>query len=234
MNLTIEQKRDIYNNLGDYSGCMGGDIDVFMDVVEKDLLSAFDDIDKKANIRVRKYVETNSYSDDDISEDNFEDALHTQMALEEDAIDMEYDYAYNIYPKMEQDFLNMIVVWLYHIYEKDCKKIFNYRDKEKTKTLTITGSKLKILSEYIGINMKPNSNWFKINTELRLLNNSIKHGDIKPELKNLRLNLIIKEEIRMTFEEITKYAEAMKNLWSEYEEKMVNLIVFDKIEPMVN
>jgi len=215
MNLTNEQKRDIYNNFDDHSMSIDSEIDSFIDVIEKDLLISFEDIEKKAHKRAREYVSNNSYSDY-ITEDNYEDAIY-----------------YNIYPKMKQDFLNIIVVWLYHLYEKDCKNFFNYRDKEKIKFLKITGfykngkyieAEIKVLSEYIGIEMKPNSNWFKINTELRLLNNSIKHSlKVSDKLKSLRPDLIIEGEIKMTFEEIKKYAEAMKSLWTESDEKKIKL-----------
>jgi len=232
MNLTNEQKRDIYNNFDDHSMSIDSEIDSFIDVIEKDLLISFEDIEKKAHKRAREYVSNNSYSDY-ITEDNYEDAIYADMVIEEDALDMEYNYAYNIYPKMKQDFLNIIVVWLYHLYEKDCKNFFNYRDKEKIKFLKITGfykngkyieAEIKVLSEYIGIEMKPNSNWFKINTELRLLNNSIKHSlKVSDKLKSLRPDLIIEGEIKMTFEEIKKYAEAMKSLWTESDEKKIKL-----------
>ena len=227
MSLTDEQELEIYHNINNNTIFISPEIDTFIEVVEKDLLSSFSNIEEKAYKIAEKYRMKNYYQDE-ITEDNFEDAIELNNEIIENSIDIEYTYSYNIYPKMKQDFLNMVAVWLYHIFEKDCKNIFSYTVNNSKKYLEITKKKNKPLLESftrkMGLVMNDTSDWNKINTELRLISNAVKHRDIKPYLKRKKPNLICNEKIQITFEEIIEYANAMKSLWAEYFDKSVNII----------
>ena len=84
---------------------------------------------------------------------------------------------------MKQELLNNACVWLFHLFEKDCTTIFN----------TENGKEKKEHLEELGVSTGVSSAWRKINKELRLVANAVKHGEgssceklreIRPDLFN--------------------------------------------------
>lgn len=122
---------------------------------------------------------------------------------------------YVIHNEMKQEFLNHQATLLFHIFEKDCKKIFP----------TLEGNSLKEKLKEIDISTEYNSSWYKINKELRLICNVIKHGtgDSYDKLKKLRIDLfkekfgfLLKSDIEISLNDIVIYGNHMKNFWIEF------------------
>ncbi len=76
---------------------------------------------------------------------------------------------YTLQHAMRTEFLLSTATWLFHLFEKDCK--------ERCPILYNKPIELKDKLEEMGINCDSNSNWYKTNTELRLVANTIKHGE---------------------------------------------------------
>jgi hypothetical protein len=71
---------------------------------------------------------------------------------------------------MKQEFLNHQATLLYHMFEKDCKKMFPKINNKKF----INNLEEKLIN--LNIATDNSSSWYKINKELRLISNVIKHG----------------------------------------------------------
>lgn len=131
-----------------------------------------------------------------------------------------YEYAfleavqhYIIQSEMKQEFLNHQATLLFHIFEKDCQKIFN------------NGIKLKEKLEKLGVATDEDSHWYKINKELRLVANVIKHGKghsydkLKPLREDLfkdNFGFLITSDIEISLKDIQNYGMEMKEFWIEF------------------
>lgn len=118
---------------------------------------------------------------------------------------------------MKQEFLNHQATLLFHIFEKDCQKM--------CPLLHNKGTELKEKLDEMGISTNENSNWHKINKELRLISNVIKHGKGRSydELKILRTDLfkenfgfLLTSDIEISLIDILIYREKMKGFWIEF------------------
>lgn len=126
-------------------------------------------------------------------------------------------YYYMIQSEMKQEFLNHQATLIFHIFEKDCQNMFPnsyYKEKE-----------LKEKLEKLGISTNEDSNWYKINKELRLISNVIKHGKGRSydELKALKNDLfknnpgfLLTSDIEISLDEIQNYGNKMKYFWTEF------------------
>ena len=210
-------------------------INKLINVLESKLIPVFNNLDKETeNIENKIYEEQTEYiytfSDD--YENIMEQEREAQIISQETA----WEY-YSMNKEIQQDFLNMTAVWLFHLFEKEKKEIFTFKFQEngKEKKKEFEKEELKWILETIQVNIKEDSNWKKINKELRALNNAIKHGEGSSfqKLKELRPDLLIdvnqknsseysdifypeKLKITVTFEDTKKYAKAMKEFWQEY------------------
>ena len=89
----------------------------------------------------------------------------------------------------------------------------------------LSGNDLKEKLQLIGISTENNSPWYKINKELRLISNVIKHstGSSYNDLKKLRGDLfknnfgfLLKSDIEISLNDIEVYGNEMKNFWIEF------------------
>jgi hypothetical protein len=120
---------------------------------------------------------------------------------------------------MKQEFLNHQATLLYHIFEKDCKKMFpKINDKKFIKDLE------KKLSN-LNIPIDENSSWYKINKELRLISNVVKHGkgssynrlkELKPDLFKKNFGFLLKSDIEISLNDIIIYGNSIKNFWIKF------------------
>lgn len=106
------------------------------------------------------------------------------------------------------------------MFEKDLKNMFRTSKDEYLK-----GNDLKNKLEEIGISTDVNSTWIKVNKELRLISNVVKHGtgDSYDELKKIRMDLfnnnfgfLLKSDISLSLNDIEIYANYMKKFWIEF------------------
>jgi len=127
---------------------------------------------------------------------------------------------YAIHNEMKQEFLNHQATLLFHMFEKDLKNMFRI-----SKDTYLKGDDLKNKLEEIGISTDTNSTWYKVNKELRLISNVVKHGtgDSYDDLKKIREDLfnnnfgfLLKSDISLTLNDIEIYANYMKKFWTEF------------------
>jgi hypothetical protein len=124
---------------------------------------------------------------------------------------------YALQHAMKTEFLLSTATWLFHLFEKDCRamcpKLYNKPED------------LKIKLKKMGINCDDSSNWYKINTELRLVANTIKHGEGRSynELKTLKPNYfkttasyLTDSKIELSKEDIFMYIENMHSFWEVF------------------
>jgi len=123
---------------------------------------------------------------------------------------------------MKTEFLLSTATWLFHLFEKDCRamcpNLYNKAEELKTKF------------EEMGINCDNQSDWYKTNTELRLVANAIKHGEgnssqrlkaIKPEYFDTQSSYLTDSKIEITHQDIQSYIEHMKSFWSSFFDKVL-------------
>jgi len=121
---------------------------------------------------------------------------------------------------MKQEFLNHQATLLFHIFEKDLKKMFRTSKEDYLK-----GNDLKDKLIEISISTDNNSPWYKVNKELRLISNVVKHGTGKSydELKKIRIDLfngnfgfLVKSDISISLNDVEIYANYIKEFWIEF------------------
>lgn len=122
---------------------------------------------------------------------------------------------YIVHTQMKQEFLNSSITWLFHQFEKDCTRIFGTGDGNEKK---------RILGDF-GIDTSGSSLWAICNNELRLLANTIKHGEggSSKELKTLRPELFKKtifdvseHEIKTSIKDVECYVSFLLQFWEEF------------------
>jgi len=132
---------------------------------------------------------------------------------------------YALQHAMKAEFLLSTAIWFFHLFEKDCRemcpKLYNKPEE------------LKIKLEEMGINCDNSSNWYKINTELRLVANTIKHGEgnsynklkaLKPSYFETTASYLTDSKIELSKENIFMYVKNMYSFWEAF---------FDKVLPKV-
>ena len=187
------------------------EINEMIHILEMKLVPVFNNLDKETKDIERKVYAQNKpeplYEEDNL--ENMEQEVEAEIESQEQA----WIY-YSINQRIQQDFLNITAVWLFHLFEKQRKDIFTFEiTGHKTakelknnwskynKTGDIYSLEINWLLNIIGVPTDDNSNWYKIDTKLRILVNSIKHK-----------NYINK----VTFEDTKEYAETIKDFWQEY------------------
>ena len=120
---------------------------------------------------------------------------------------------------MKQEFLNHQATLLYHMFEKDCKKMFPKINNKKF----INNLEEKLIN--LNIATDNSSSWYKINKELRLISNVIKHGKgsaynqlkkLKPDLFKKNFGFLLKSDIEISLNDIIIYGNSIKNFWIEF------------------
>jgi hypothetical protein len=116
---------------------------------------------------------------------------------------------------MRQELLNNACVWIFHLFEKECKTIFKTDKKEEKE------NHLKKLA----ISTDKDSSWWKLNRELRLVANTIKHGEgkscddlkkIRPDIFNTKPLFFSSSLVKISSMDLNKYSEIMFYFWSDY------------------
>lgn len=187
-------------------------IDVVINTVKLRLLPTFDNIEEEANqVEKTKLDELSaSFNPDTMDEYSCYEEAHSKGAIH-----------YFMYKEMKQEFLNHQATLLFHLFEKDCQKIFE----------NLSGDEKKGLLIELGINISSESNWMKINKELRLLANAIKHGngdsfdklkELRPDLTQDTFHFFFDSTIKITIDELSNYTDKMKNFWEDFFEKIFN------------
>lgn len=181
-------------------------IDTVIDTIKLRLIPTFDLIEEEAKeIERKKLIElSENFNPDTMDIGSCYADAHSEGASH-----------YIIHNEMKQEFLNHQATLLFHIFEKDCKKMFP----------ELSGNDLKEKLQLIGISTENNSPWYKINKELRLISNVIKHGigSSYNDLKKLRGDLfknnfgfLLKSDIEISLNDIEVYGNEMKNFWIEF------------------
>ena len=139
---------------------------------------------------------------------------------ESDAVEMAWEEGgeyYALQHAMKAEFLLSTATWLFHLFEKDCR--------EMCPTLYNKPIELKDKLKEMGINCDSNSNWYKINTELRLVANTIKHGKgvsydklkpLKPNYFETTASYLTDSKIELSKEDILMYIENMLSFWESF------------------
>ncbi|MEA2048920.1 MAG: hypothetical protein U9O64_10815 [Campylobacterota bacterium] len=129
---------------------------------------------------------------------------------------------YTLQHAMKTEFLLSTATWLFHLFEKDCR--------EMCPELYNKPEDLKSELEKIGIYCDNNSDWYKINTELRLVANTIKHGEggsynrlktLKPDYFEVSTSYLTDNTIEISEEAIQIYIENMKSFWESFFDKVL-------------
>ncbi len=188
-------------------------IDAIQSTIFERLLPVYNDIETEAEaVAKAKYDELGKNFNPETMDES--DAI--QKAWEEGS---EY---YVLQHAMKVEFLLSTATWLFHLFEKDCRamcpKLYNQPAKLQTKF------------EEMGIGCDTTSDWYKTNTELRLVANTIKHGKggsskklqaIRPEYFNTESSYLTDAEIEITHQNIQSYIEHMKSFWSSFFDKVL-------------
>lgn len=181
-------------------------IDTVIDTIKLRLLPTFDKIEEEA-----EEIETKKL--DELSK-NFNPDITDIGSCYEEAYS-EGARHYTIYKEMKQEFLNHQATLLFHLFEKDCKEVF----------VTLNGENLKNKLNELGVSIEANSSWHKINKELRLVCNVIKHGtgrsyddlkDIRGDLFKNNFCFLLESDIEISLDDIEVYGNEMKNFWIEF------------------
>ncbi len=129
---------------------------------------------------------------------------------------------YTLQHEMKKEFLLSTATWLFHLFEKDCKNmcplLHNKPEELKTKLIEMK------------ISCDNNSDWYIINTELRLVANTIKHGGghsleslkiKRPDFFEDGLSFLSDGKINISFEDIQNYVNRMKSFWESFFDKVL-------------
>lgn len=188
-------------------------IDSIKKTISERLLPTFDTIEQEAKqLSEQKLLELSSRFNPEFTDESdvYDQAFHRGV-----------DH-YIVQSDMKIEFLKSAATWIFHLFEKDCTYIFGTEDGKL---------KLEHLSK-LNIDTSEESNWYKCNTELRALSNSIKHGKGSSfeKLKTLRPDLIIetdnflsKSDIVIEMENINEYIEFMNSFWNIFFNKVLDL-----------
>ena len=181
-------------------------IDTVINTIKLRLIPTFDSIEEEAKEIEKKKLDElyKNFNPDTMDIGSCYEDAHSKGASH-----------YAIHNEMKQEFLNHQATLLFHIFEKDCKKMFP----------KLSGNHLKEKLQEIGISTEDNSSWYKINKELRLICNVIKHGagESYDKLKTLRGDLfknnfrfLLKSDIEISLNDIEVYGNEMKNFWINF------------------
>ena len=188
-------------------------IDAVKSAIFEKLLPVYNDIETEAeSVAKAKYEELGK----NFNPETMDVSSATEKAWEEGG---EY---YELQHAMKAEFLLSTATWLFHLFEKDCRKmcsrLYNKHDE------------LKIKLEEMGINCDDHSYWYKTNTELRLVANTIKHGEgssskklqlIRQEYFDTKSSYLTDSKIEITDQDIQCYIEYMKSFWSSFFDKVL-------------
>jgi hypothetical protein len=181
-------------------------IDIVIDTIKSRLVPTFDLIEEEAKVIEEQKLDElyKNFNPDTMDIGSCYEDAHSKGASH-----------YVIHNEMKKEFLNHQSTLLFHIFEKDCKKMFP----------NLSGNDLKDKLQEIGISTEDNSSWYKINKELRLICNVIKHGTgpSYDDLKRLREDLfknnfgfLLKSDIEISLNDIEVYGNEMKKFWIEF------------------
>lgn len=129
---------------------------------------------------------------------------------------------YILQHEMKKEFLLSTATWLFYLFEKDCK----------TMCPLLHNKPIELKSKFIemGISCGDDSDWYITNTELRLVANTIKHGDgrsseslkiIRPDFFENESSILSDGKIKLSFEDIQNYVNSMTRFWESFFEKVL-------------
>ena len=199
-------------------------LNIFYDSITNRLLPAFSSIEEEANV-----IEEDSLS---IRSENFNPDTMDEGQIIEDAYFDGVNH-YLLHNQMKQSFLNVSTLWLYHLFEQQLNnislKIIKNFDYTKNRPMPAI-QRIKECFKERGLNNS--SNWIKINEELRLLANTLKHADgsSKRQLEIKRPDLfresynnkkdvsipLFENEICVSELDFQSYYQAIKEFWKEF------------------
>ena len=172
------------------------------------LLPVYNDIEAEAKIIEKEKLDELSKT---FNPDTMDPSDAYQEAWEEGA------EHYMLQHAMKSEFLLSTATWLFHLFEKDCREmcpnLYNKPDKLQKKI------------EEMGINCDEQSDWYKTNTELRLVANTIKHGEggscaklklIKPQYFETETSYLTDSKIEISDQDLQVYIEHMKSFWNSF------------------
>lgn len=186
-------------------------IDAIQSTIFKRLLPVYDSIESEANAVAEAHLNDSSIA---FNPDTMDTMDAYQQAWEEGG---QY---YTMQHAMKTELLRNTATWLFHLFEKDCREMCPYADSVQ----------LKSNLEKIGIDCSDQSDWYKINTELRLVANTIKHGEgrssqelrrIRPEYFNTQLSYLTDSLIEVNPEDIRSYITHMQLFWNSFFNKVL-------------
>ncbi|MCW8934502.1 MAG: hypothetical protein OQK98_07235 [Gammaproteobacteria bacterium] len=177
------------------------------------LLPVYENIEEEAKIIAKKKLE-------ELGKSFNPDTMDVGDAYQEAWEDGTEHYV--LQHAMKVEFLLSTATWLFHLFEKDCR--------EMCPSLYNKPEELKKKLEEMGISCDVGSNWYKTNTELRLVANTIKHGEgkscdrlkgIKPEYFKTNTSYLTDNKIEIPEEDMTKYIDNMSSFWDSFFDKVL-------------
>lgn len=181
-------------------------INYVSETIIKRLYSSFDSIDEESKaVEEKAYEKSSGYFNPDTMDEThgMEEAYHEGVNH------------YIVHTQMKQEFLNSSITWLFHQFEKDCTRIFDTND----------GNKKKRMLEGLGIDTSGSSLWLKCNNELRLLANTIKHGEgnsskklkvLRPDLFKETVFEVSEHEIEASIKDVECYVSCLLRFWEAF------------------
>lgn len=187
-------------------------INFIFETTKDRLLPTFDAIEQEAEVIQENTMKTlnETCSTHGMNEYDCYSASHCQAL-----------HHYTTNKEMKRELLNHQTAFLFHRFEKDCQEIF--------KNLIVKDGNI-LINELIKLNIQTEigSSWHKINNELRLVTNVIKHGE-GPSLDKLKeergdlfissFHYLINSSIEISLDELTIYVEEIKKFWIDFFEK---------------
>lgn len=176
------------------------------ETIVKRLYSSFDSIDEESkSVEAQAYQKSSRYFNPDTMDEShgMEEAFHEGVNH------------YIVHTQMKQEFLNSSITWIFHQFEKDSIRIFG----------TIDGNEKKNLLEKLGIDTSETSLWSTCNNELRLLANTIKHGEgsssrklkvLRPDLFKEQMFGVSECEIESSIIDVEYYVGRLLEFWEVF------------------
>lgn len=197
-------------------------LDVFYSSIVNRLLPSFSELEKEAdNIEKESLIKSSKY---------FNPEIMDEACVVEDAYFDGVNH-YLIQNQMKQSFLNVSTLWLYHLFEQQLNNI-SLKIIENFDYTKIKKSREQIENCLIEKGLVDNVHWQKIDKDLRLVANTLKHaeGRSKNDLEKIRPDLfasssastvkvaipLFENEICVSKLDFNKYHEAIVGFWGDY------------------
>ena len=175
------------------------EIDGFERTTLNRLLPSFETINVEAIEKRQKYLKRRS--------EIFDPDRDDEACIAEDGFFEELNHVH-IENELKQELLNSTSTWLFHLLERQKIRVFGTHKSDDLKP--------KLLQQNYDISSC--DNWVILNKELRLVANSIKHGNESNAMKDLLKkypNLVKDNRVVISKADLERYILALRLFWSK-------------------